>query len=236
MKFQLGSRRLTDSEYWDRSIRRTKGKVLASGRRARRDLRQSGRDDLAILREVYGQDIVRRRVLELGVGDGRIIRHLANTRCELFGLDVSEEALSMLRADDACREVTVIHQAVQDLDASELGTFDLIYSCFLFQHIASHSTIGSVLERVSAALIPGGVAALQFRKVTSALFIRDLASGAVRLPGPMPFLEPRWRGCRVEVDEAVQFARAVDASNEATVFRQLQPHHDWLRIERLQPT
>jgi SAM-dependent methyltransferase len=57
------------------------------------------------------------RVLELGVGTGRIALQLADSGLQVIGLDSSSAMLERLRAKDPDGRVTTVHAAMQDLAA-----------------------------------------------------------------------------------------------------------------------
>lgn len=72
------------------------------------------------------------RVLELGVGTGRIAIPLAASGCEVTGVDASPDMLRVLRAKDHDRKVRALHLDMAALGS--LGEFDLIYSVYNSLH------------------------------------------------------------------------------------------------------
>jgi 2-polyprenyl-3-methyl-5-hydroxy-6-metoxy-1,4-benzoquinol methylase len=108
-----------------------------------------------------GCTIDSRRALDFGCGVGRIALPLAE-RCEhVYGLDVSPAVLR--EADRMAKHLNLTN--VEWLDASAVdqlaGSYDLLLSFYVFQHIPSREG-----ERIFAKLVqglrPGGVAAVHF--------------------------------------------------------------------------
>ncbi|MEV5704955.1 class I SAM-dependent methyltransferase [Actinoallomurus sp. NPDC052274] len=66
------------------------------------------------------------RVLELGVGTGRVALPLAERGCDVTGVDASPDMLRMLRTKDPGRKVKALRS---DMTAPEVdGEFDVIYA------------------------------------------------------------------------------------------------------------
>lgn len=99
------------------------------------------------------------RVLDLGSGDGRLLRVVKRARpnASTVALDFSETMLRHLRkrfAADASVRV-LAHDLDQPLPAS-LGEFDAIVSSFAIHHLA-HERKRALYEEVCGLLRPGGV-------------------------------------------------------------------------------
>lgn len=99
------------------------------------------------------------RVLDLGSGDGRLLRVVKRARpnASTVALDFSETMLRRLRtrfAADASVRV-LAHDLDQPLPAS-LGEFDAIVSSFAIHHLA-HERKRALYEEVYGLLRPGGV-------------------------------------------------------------------------------
>jgi len=99
-----------------------------------------------------------RRVLDLGTGDGRLLRIIAGERPDLVGvgLDFSAPMLDAARRylDGQERFTLVEHDLVEQLP--ELGSFDVVVSSFAIHHLEDErkrSLYGEVFE----LLEPGGV-------------------------------------------------------------------------------
>ena len=99
------------------------------------------------------------RVLDLGSGDGRLLRVVKSARpnASAVALDFSETMLGRLRtrfaADDSVR--VLAHDLDRPLPAS-LGKFDAIVSSFAIHHLA-HKRKRELYEEVYGLLRPDGV-------------------------------------------------------------------------------
>ena len=99
------------------------------------------------------------RVLDLGSGDGRLLRMVKRARPDVsaLALDFSETMLSRLRtrfaADTSVR--VLAHDLEQPLPAS-LGTFDAIVSSFAIHHLP-HERKRALYQEVHGLLRPAGV-------------------------------------------------------------------------------
>ncbi len=103
-----------------------------------------------------------RRVLDFGCGVGRVLIPLAQHAEAAVGVDVSvammEEAAHNCEERDV-RNVTFI-RSDDGLSRIE-GSFDLIHSSIVFQHIAQHR-VEVIVRNLLGRLEPGGVGVLQF--------------------------------------------------------------------------
>jgi tRNA (cmo5U34)-methyltransferase len=109
-----------------------------------------------------------RRVLDLGTGNGRLLRLLRANRPGMqgVGIDFSEVMLGEARrsfAGDGRIEL-VEHDLTQPLPA--LGSFDVVVSSFAIHHL-EHERKRELYEEVFALLEPGGMFA-NFEHVASA--------------------------------------------------------------------
>lgn len=68
------------------------------------------------------------RVLELGVGTGRLALRLAKAGREVTGVDVSAKMLERLRVKDPGHSVQTVHTDMRNI--RDLGTFSLVYIAF----------------------------------------------------------------------------------------------------------
>ena len=68
------------------------------------------------------------RVLELGVGTGRVAIPLAATGLDLHGIEVDPEMIDVLRSKSGSERINVHHGDMADMDVD--GDFDLIYAVF----------------------------------------------------------------------------------------------------------
>lgn len=92
------------------------------------------------------------RVLEIGCGDGRVTRRLAE-RFDVVGVDVSEEQLRLARA--AVPGTTLILADVMELDFPLEG-FDAVAAFYSFMHIPRDAH-PELLARIHRWVKPGGL-------------------------------------------------------------------------------
>jgi SAM-dependent methyltransferase len=100
------------------------------------------------------------RVLDFGCGAGRLTQALAEHADEVVGVDVAPAMLAAargLRPPANCR--FVLNEA-SDLSAFDSGSFDLVYSELVLQHLPA-SVIEGYLREFVRVLAPGGAALLQ---------------------------------------------------------------------------
>ena len=118
--------------------------------------------ELATIRTHLAADFKPRRALDFGCGVGRTLIPLARVADHAVGVDVSDAM--MAEAARNCRERGLANVAFVKSDdrLSRLeGTFDLIHSAIVFQHIAGHR-VELLMSGLLAHLGPGGVGALHF--------------------------------------------------------------------------
>ncbi|MEX2373972.1 MAG: class I SAM-dependent methyltransferase [Dehalococcoidia bacterium] len=114
-------------------------------------------DDAAFyqrLVEIHGA-----RVLELGVGTGRIAVPLAEGGAKVTGVDLSEGMLAIARARAAEHEITFVED---DLRSVRLGgRFDLVIAPLgTLQHMETPGDAVAALETMAHHLAEGGIAVL----------------------------------------------------------------------------
>ena len=97
----------------------------------------------------------RGRVLELGVGTGRIALPLVSAGLEVVGIDASGEMLDALRTKDAAKRVHAVCGDMADLPFAP--TFSLVLVAFntLF-NLAGHDRIETCFAEVTRVLVPDG--------------------------------------------------------------------------------
>lgn len=130
---------------------------------ARRTFFETGEADVAALFEKL--PIAPMSALDFGCGVGRLTVPLARRVARVVGCDVAPAMLELARHNAADAGIT------NALFTTELdGTFDLICSLIVFQHIPVERGM-AILERLIGMLAPGGVAVLHFtfRRPGSAL-------------------------------------------------------------------
>jgi SAM-dependent methyltransferase len=101
-----------------------------------------------------------RRVLDFGCGVGRLLVPFAKVSEDVVGLDVSPSMLEEARRNCDERGVGNVQLLTSDDELSALtGTFDLIYSFIVFQHIPVERG-RAIFGRLLSHLRPGGVGAI----------------------------------------------------------------------------
>ncbi len=99
------------------------------------------------------------RVLELGVGTGRIALPVAAAGCEIFGVDLSSHMLAALLRRIKAEGVDGVHLAQADITALPFreGVFDGALAVHVLHLVTDWA---GVLEQVSRLLKPGGTLVL----------------------------------------------------------------------------
>lgn len=103
-------------------------------------------------------------VLDLGCGTGSQLDRIApQSKGRLVGTDLSRSACELARArcakyGDRCR---ILNADFLDLDAAELGQFDLIYNIGVL-YVTPPAVHRRILELISACLKPRGVAVISY--------------------------------------------------------------------------
>lgn len=141
----------------------------------------SGRDLAEYTLELVGDEVPRRRMLEIGCGVGRTARHFAASFERVDGVDISAEMIEQGRGLDHPGNVTLHVGNGRDLEGFETGAYDLVYSGLVFQHIPSEDVIGSYLREIARVLGPAGRAVIQFDTRRDLLALRLYRS----LPDPL---------------------------------------------------
>jgi 2-polyprenyl-3-methyl-5-hydroxy-6-metoxy-1,4-benzoquinol methylase len=131
----------------------------------KREFFQSGESHahgiLATIRRHVDPEFAPRTVLDFGCGVGRLLIPFAKVFEEVVGLDVSPSMLQEARRN--CDEQGLRNVRLLDSDDSLstlTGSFDLIHSCIVFQHIPSERG-RSIFSKLLQHLRPGGVGAMQ---------------------------------------------------------------------------
>jgi len=141
-------------------------------------------------------DFAPRSVLDFGCGVGRMLLPLAERCQRAVGVDVSESMLAEAREHCRRRGLSNVHLVRSDGDdLSSLGTFDLVHSFIVFQHV-SPARGEATLRELSRVLNPGGVGVLHFAYALKLRpwWLRDvigaLRTRALRLFGPIVEMYP----------------------------------------------
>jgi SAM-dependent methyltransferase len=116
---------------------------------------------LATIRKHINPEFAPRTVLDFGCGVGRMLGAFAKIADEVVGLDVSSSMLQEAQRNCDQHLLRNVRLFESDDALSALsGTFDLIHSCIVFQHIPVER--GRVIfSKLLQHLRPGGVGALQ---------------------------------------------------------------------------
>lgn len=99
------------------------------------------------------------RVLELGCGNGRILKKISdqNSQVELMGVDASEEMLQAARSEISSSKLSLERDDVLGyLGKDNLSKFDYLLICNTLHNLTSESNIESVLRDSDKVLRDGG--------------------------------------------------------------------------------
>ena len=117
---------------------------------------------LATIRAHLAADFKPRRALDFGCGVGRILIPLAREAGQALGVDVSDAMMAEAARNCRERNLTNVSFVKSDDRLSRLeGTFDLIHSVIVFQHIAPRR-VEVLMRGLLSHLEPGGIGALHF--------------------------------------------------------------------------
>lgn len=131
---------------------------------AKREFFESGASHvhhvLTTIRQHIDPQFVPHRILDFGCGVGRLLASFAAGADEVVGLDVSEAMLQEARRNCDERQLRNVQLLRSDDDLSTLsGTFDLIHSAIVFQHIPVDRG-RAIFSNLLRYLRPGGVGAI----------------------------------------------------------------------------
>jgi 2-polyprenyl-3-methyl-5-hydroxy-6-metoxy-1,4-benzoquinol methylase len=133
--------------------------------RSKREFFESGESHvhgvLATIRRYIDPEFTPRRVLDFGCGVGRLLIPFARAVDEVVGLDVSVSMLQEARRncdEHGLRNVRLLDS--NDSLSTLAGSFDLIHSCIVFQHIPAERG-RAIFSKLLQHLRPGGIGAVQ---------------------------------------------------------------------------
>src|SRR3989344_2302793 len=94
------------------------------------------------------------RILDLGCGNGRLLKALPNVNYEYVGIDANEFLISQARADSP--KSIFRKERLEDI---ELGSesYDRIFCIATFHHLVTREDRLRLLQKCNVALRPGGV-------------------------------------------------------------------------------
>jgi 2-polyprenyl-3-methyl-5-hydroxy-6-metoxy-1,4-benzoquinol methylase len=139
------------------------------------------------------------RALDYGCGVGRVLVPLARRAQQVVGVDISRSMLA--HAHQACQQHGVSARLLHsgELDSLTPGSFDLVHSYIVFQHIPV-ACGEAILGKLVALLAAGGVGVLHFtyssalppiRRAVLAMRTRvNLLHGMLNVVQGRPFLSP----------------------------------------------
>ena len=128
-------------------------------------------------------DFAPKRILDFGCGVGRLVIPFAETCAEVVGVDVSASMLAEARRN--CDEYGVAGVQLLPSDdalSSLQGTFDLVHSALVFQHIEVKRG-RALFARLLDCIAPGGIGAIQ---ITYAKAYHPDTFGQPPAPPPAP--------------------------------------------------
>jgi SAM-dependent methyltransferase len=116
---------------------------------------------LSTIRKCIDPGFAPRTVLDFGCGVGRLLLPFAKIAADVVGLDVSPSMLQEARRncdEQRLSNVRLFHS--DDVLSNLTGSFDLIHSCIVFQHIPVDRG-RTIFSQLLQYLRPGGVGAVQ---------------------------------------------------------------------------
>ena len=156
---------------------------------ARKEFFATGRYHLAFVlhqvRRTIDANFNPMRMLDFGCGVGRVALPMAEHAAHVAGVDVSPAMLAEFRRNCEERGLGKVsfHQSLDEL-ADQAGTYDLVHSCIVFQHIdvpRGRRMFGQLLELMAE----GGVGAIQ---ITYGKAVHPDTFGQPPAPPPTPAL------------------------------------------------
>lgn len=146
--------------------------------RTEEEIRFAGERDAGLLvRGIPSDELATSEVLEIGCGIGRILLPLAErVRCAA-GIDVSLEMLRIARERlEGTANVLLAHNDGTGTLSFRDSSFDLVFSCFVFEHVPWTVT-ARYLDEAGRVLRQGGRLRIQFTTPPSGLDVEEIAEG-----------------------------------------------------------
>ena len=155
---------------------------------------------LAVVRRHLDADYQTKHCVDFGCGVGRLVIPLAGVSEKVVGIDVSNHMLAEAAANCARKNIENVSFVKSDDDLTELtGSYDLIHSCLVLQHIPTKRGM-RLLKALLRHLEPGGVVAIQFyfdcnaprliRALVKLRYKLPIANSARNLVRGRPLMEP----------------------------------------------
>jgi SAM-dependent methyltransferase len=156
------------------------------------------------------------RALDFGCGVGRLTRTLSAHFESCVGVDVSGEMVEQAQKLNADRKnLQFVVNVAPDLTAFDSGSFDLVYSSKVLQHMPSEGQARTYIAEFLRLLRPGGIAIFQ---LWTHIPLRNRVQARRRLYGGLRRLgfaearlnrmglSPRGRGIAVPEDRILRLA------------------------------
>jgi SAM-dependent methyltransferase len=107
-----------------------------------------------VVRELLGQ-VKRKKVIEIGCGNGYFSRALAKRGAKMTSLDVSSEMIAIARAEEKKHPLGIVylHRDAAHLRGMKSASFDLAVSNMVFMDIID---IKAAIKEIGRVLKPGG--------------------------------------------------------------------------------
>jgi ubiquinone/menaquinone biosynthesis C-methylase UbiE len=123
------------------------------------------------------------RCVDFGCGVGRLVIPLAGLSREVVGIDVSDHMLAEAASNCEKRNVENVALVKSDDRLTQLdGSFNLIHSCLVLQHIPAKRGM-QLIDALVRHLEPGGVVVIQFYyRCDAPKLVRALVKLRYRLP------------------------------------------------------
>ncbi len=100
--------------------------------------------------------------LDFGCGVGRLTRALADVFGKCVGVDISAQMVERARVLNADKpNCSFVENTTDRLAFAEDGSFDLVYSYLVLQHLPSQSAIETCVRELIRVLRPGGLLVFQ---------------------------------------------------------------------------
>lgn len=141
------------AEFWDGKAEEMQGDAVSMWRNNHLNhLYQE--EQASLIREAF-PDVSGLRILDIGCGTGRLSRWFASQGAQVTGVDFSEKALQIARAQTADSNVRYIHLSMFELEYAE--EYDAAFSWGSMTIACKEaSELADVMHRVHSALVPGG--------------------------------------------------------------------------------
>jgi SAM-dependent methyltransferase len=108
----------------------------------------------ALLLDRY-RDALSGRVLEIGVGAGRVTRHLCPIASELHGIDISPAMVR--RASKSCPDATIVVRDLREIGVYGHEGFDAVVASFNVIDVLDHTDREHLFDAFARILAPKGV-------------------------------------------------------------------------------